>query len=267
MGAIKEIPKDTRTSCITYLVLSDIHSIYMDKHALKLALNTLKRVPVSRRRVILNGDIMDFEFLHKKSQIFKDHIKAKDWDWFAEEIEKEILWYQQLEEAILEVVPNRDDIYYIQGNHEQRLERKEFYDKVPLNYRHWCNLQSLLNLDDDHYIKYKDWLKVGDLYVTHGHFCGGNPLGKHFLDGIYKSVLIGHTHEVGIKSFKGMDDITYQTYNNPCLCEVNPEYLENRNTNWDVGFTLVHVHDGKARVNIHSIKDGKVYLDDGTILK
>lgn len=267
MGTVRDIPKDGRTACITYLVLSDIHSIYMDRRALRLALKTLEKTVKSRRKIILNGDVLDFEFLHKKGQQYSDHIKAKDWDWFAEEIEKEVLWYKQFEEELLRVVRSRDDIYFIQGNHEQRLERPHFYDKVPHNYKHWCNLQELLELPDTHYIKYRDYLKVGNLYITHGHLAGRTPLNGHFNDGIYNNVLIGHTHEVGIKAFKGTDNTTYFGYNNPCLCDTQPRYLENKNTNWSVGFTLLHVQDEITRVTIKTIEDGKVYLDDGTILR
>jgi hypothetical protein len=266
MGNIVDMPGTSRTSCLSYLVLSDVHSIYMDPKAFRIALSALKQVPQSRRRVILNGDILDFEFLYEKSTTFTEKLKAKDWDFFAEEIEKEVIWYLQFEEAILEVVGSRDYIYYIEGNHEQRLRRPKFNSKIPHSYRHWTDLSALIGFEDRLWVPYKDWLAVTpDMLITHGHYCGANPLRKHYMEA-KKSLLIGHTHEEGVVSFKTLGS-TDKAYNNPCLCELEAPYLENGNTNWSQGFSMIHVYNGVAHTTTYSINDGVCVFGPGTVLQ
>jgi len=237
----------------------------MDHDALRIALNALKQVPHSRRRVILNGDILDMEFLHKKNPIFVDNMKAKNFEFFAEELQKEYNWYRQFEETLLEVVRDRNDISFVMGNHEERVLRPDFYFKVPHAYRHHCEIREQLGFEDRVFVPYNDWLVLGDLYITHGMYCGLNPLKKHYAD-CHNNLLIGHTHEAGIQSFRGLHQ-TYITYNNPCLCGTDPAYLGGRTNNWSVGFTLVHYYKGLTHPQIHTIKDGVCILSDGTVLK
>jgi hypothetical protein len=238
----------------------------MDKRAFRIALEALKSVPSSRRRVILNGDILDFEFLHNKNVDFKHNLKSKNFEFFAEELEKEYLWYYQFEEALLEVVRDKSDISFIMGNHEDRVNRNNFLPHVPHSYRHWTDVRARLGFEDRIFIPYNEWLLVGDLHITHGMACGSNPLRTHYNKYMKKNLLIGHTHEVGIQSFSDAYG-TINTYNNPCLCYTDPEYMERRPNNWDVGFTLVHEYQDKAHVQIYSLKDGIVVLSNGTVLK
>ena len=94
--------------------------------------------------------------------------------------------------------------------------------------------------------------------LTHGVYCGANPIKKH-ADVARCSVMFGHTHERGVRSFKNVDG-TFMGFNNPCLCNTQPKYMEGRPHNWSVGFSTIQVTDEAFYVNQFTIHDG-VLLD------
>ena len=124
MKKITSIPMPSTGQILTYLVLSDIHSIYADMNALDKALKMLMKVEPDNRRIILLGDILDFEFLHGKHPGFIPNVKNKEYEeYFIPLMEDECTWAEMLLGKCKEVVGSFNRIYFAEGNHEERLRR------------------------------------------------------------------------------------------------------------------------------------------------
>ncbi|MEE8323228.1 MAG: hypothetical protein V3R57_06370 [Candidatus Bathyarchaeia archaeon] len=271
MAVIHDLPCPDVGKTFTYLFLSDIHSHYCDKQALKSILRTFQLVPMEQRRIILGGDILDCEHIYAKSQVYKDRMGRHDWDYFIEKTEAEGIWFDELYDILRKHVLRNDHIVFMEGNHEQRYRRDHFLKKIPLVLKHNFNLRSIIKADSRglRVFDYNEWvrLKVSrgvDLYITHGIYCGANPIKKHYLD-VKRSVLFGHTHEIGIQSFKDAES-TIIGYNNPCLCDTEPDYLEGRAQNWSVGATFINQTATHIWVHPLVTHQGAVMLPTGEMI-
>lgn len=272
MGKVYELPRPEKGEIFSYLHFSDVHSEYVDRNALKIALKVFQFIPIKQRRIILNGDILDIKFAYQKCEKFKMHIKHFSWDeYFIPEMMKEVIWFEEFYDLLRRYVLDEKSIYYLLGNHEQRLERKGFIDKCPADLKHNFDLRSALKSDlrKLRVLNYNDWFSIKvnkqpDLHFTHGYYCGMNPIKKHFLDA-HCSVMFGHTHETGIQSFKNVGE-TIIGYNNPCLCETSPEYLEARPQNWSVGFSIINVTEDNYWVQIFNVINNKLILPTGELI-
>ena len=240
----------------------------MDKEAFYTAMRFFERSPKKRRRIILLGDILDMEFLHAKSESFKRARKNKDFDgYFQPEVEKEWLWWAAFYKEIREYVYEDSHIWYVSGNHESRVNRDVFTKFMMHDYAHWFDLESRIKevAPGITFVEYNDWLRIsttsGNLMLTHGIYCGANPIKKH-ADVAKCSVMFGHTHERGVVSFKTVEG-TFMGYNNPCLCGTQPKYMEGRPHNWSVGFSTITVTNENFWVNQHTVIDGVLYDANG----
>lgn len=256
-----EKPKSIQT--LSILVLSDIHSEFMDKDAFYTAMRFFSQTPKKRRRIFLLGDILDFEGFVTKKESYKAAKKFKDFDdYFVPEAEKEYKWFDWFLSELTKLV-DPEHIVFFEGNHEQRLRRDDFKKFLLIEYEHNFDLQKRLKLEERgiQFIAYNDWLKIstktGDLMLTHGIYCGANPIKKH-VDVARCSVMFGHTHERGVRSFKTVEG-TFMGYNNPCLCGTQPNYMEGRPHNWSVGFSTIQVTDEAFWVNQFTTHNGVLY--------
>lgn len=278
MGKILDLPTPGRDERLSYLVLSDVHSLHCDSKAVNKVLSFFELVPINQRRIILLGDILDVPFIYFKSEEYKDRIGSRDWDYFLDQIEKEKVWYDDFYDKLRKLVLKDEYIYFSEGNHEQRLRRPMFISKVPYSLRHNFDLWTVIEAEKrgTPYILYNDYFRVkvgkeSPLYFTHGMYCGLNPIRKHYFKGIGAkgSIIFGHTHEAGVQSFETLEQTQYG-YNNPCLCGIKgdaaPEYLEGRSHNWSQGATIVNVNRNYFYVNILVIKNGELILPTGESL-
>lgn len=246
-----------------YFFLSDIHSFDMDKKALKVFMKYVLDcgVPPEDRYLILGGDILDCNYLYEKCDNFNRAVKHKDFDdYFIPKVQEEIAWFESLLEELSPIFPTTRMIF-MEGNHEQRAERKKFRKSIPCEYAHWFDWKQSLGLKKKGilHLRYNDWLKIHGLYITHGQACGANPIKKHQVMA-NASVLFGHTHEIGVVSFKNISE-TYIGYNNPCFCDLEASYMENKTHNWSVGFTEINVTPKKAFVNVHNIWNDELIIN------
>jgi len=229
--------------------------------ALETAVRFFSLTPKKRRRIVLLGDILDFEAFVSKLESFQGAKKNKDFDgYFIPEIQKEIDWFEWLLSKLMPLLTDYSCLYFVEGNHEERLRRPNL-DKFMLEeYRHNFEIQKLLKIKERgiNFIYYNDWLRIktksGNLMLTHGIYCGANPIKKH-VDVARCSVMFGHTHERGVRSFKNVEG-TFMGFNNPCLCNTQPRYMEGRPHNWSVGFSTIQISDEAFFVNQFTIHNG-----------
>ena len=248
---------------LSVLVLSDIHSEYMDVDAFFTAMRFFAMTPKKRRRIILLGDILDFEAFVTKKASYKIAKKFKDFDgYFVPEAQKEYEWFEWFLSELVKLV-DYEHITFVEGNHEERLRRHDFKSSILIEYAHNFDLVKQLKLVERgiQFIKYNDWLRIstasGSLMLTHGIYCGANPIKKH-VDVARTSVMFGHTHERGVTSFRNVDG-TFMGFNNPCLCNLQPNYMEGRPHNWSVGFSTIQITDEAFYVNQFTTHNGLLY--------
>lgn len=242
---VHEFERIDKNQIISALVIGDTHSEYMDVDAFFKILSLVKKIPKIQRRLILIGDIFDMEAFVTKLDSYKEAKRKREFDnYFIPEIKKEYEWFEWFLYEISKYIPT-EHIYFIEGNHEQRLYRPAFKKIIPHDCLYWFDLPCQLKFKKRgiKFIKYNDWLRIktlkDKLLITHGQLAGQNPIDKHFKIA-HCPIMFGHTHEIGSKSFKTVEK-TLVCFNNPCLCGVSPEYLEGRVTNWNVGFHILTI--------------------------
>lgn len=222
----------------------------------------------------MGGDILDIPFIYSKDSTYQSNLKRGNWDgYFIPEIEKEAIWFDGFYDLCRKYVLDDSDIIFLEGNHEQRTRREQFISRVPVDLRHNFNLRRVLKANDRRLrvLDYNDWarirsLKQHDLNITHGQYCGMNPIKKHIADAFLGSVLFGHTHELGAISMKSAEE-TVIGYNNPCACAMEVPYLEGRISNWTKGFTMINATKDYHYVNQFVVRGGELILPTGETMR
>jgi len=234
------------------LFISDLHIPFHDIKALTTALDYGKKQNINC--IFINGDLIDFYQISRFTNIERKRSVAEEI-----EITKQVLTIFNKE------FPNVP-IYFLKGNHDNRLEHY-LANKAPelLDVEEF-RLKFLLQADrfNMEVIDDTTLVKIGKLCVTHGHlllrgiFAPVNPARGAFLRA-KKSVIIGHTHKYSTHSETDLDGKIITCYSTGCLCELTPSYSPFAN-NYSHGFAHV-----KTQPNGHySVKN--IQLIDGVII-
>ena len=221
------------------LVLADIHCPYHDIKALDTAIRAGKRADVDT--VIILGDMMDF---HRISKYPNDPGTLS----FQEELEvgAQMAFYIRSE------FPDAD-IYYIEGNHEVRLEHYIAKNADQFIGMPELQMSTLLDLHSQEIEYVQDaFIHCGDMSFLHGHEMRGvggvNPSRKLF-GKMKKSAICGHLHRP--ESFYTRDGSgkLLQCHVLGHLGDPSPNY--HPRNDWQHGYGLVEV-----------TKRGYVYVDN-----
>ena len=226
----------------TVVIASDIHIPFQDDAAVRSFVKYCKEK--QPEVVVLNGDVLDMFML---SRFTKGEGRNPL---------EEMTMCQGFLDSLRKAVPNAD-IYYVIGNHENRLE-KYVLNKAP-------ELASLIE-DVFTIIKTSDYKVRGCASVTfndnfvckHGTLLG-NKSGLSAIkemENAYMSGATGHTHRrckyIARKS--GRKFVWLET---GCLCSLNPEYMIN--PNWQAGFAQLEFRNGKLyNSKVIEIEKGKI---------
>lgn len=224
------------------VIASDIHIPFQDDGAVRSFIKYCKeRQP---EVVVLNGDVLDMFML---SRFTKGEGRNPL---------EEMTMCQGFLDSLRKAVPDAD-IYYVIGNHENRLE-KYVLTKAP-------ELASLIE-DVFTIIKTSDYRVRGCASVTfndnfvckHGTLLG-NKSGLSAIkemENAYMSGATGHTHRLCkyIARKSGRKFVWLET---GCLCSLNPEYMIN--PNWQAGFAQLEFRNGKLyNSKVIEIEKGKI---------
>jgi predicted phosphodiesterase len=232
------------------LILSDAHVPYHNTEALKTALEYADSFGISA--IIFLGDFIDFYSLSRWVN-----------DPRLRNIQEELDKCKTVFEILREVFPDVD-MYYLLGNHEERLERY-LRVKAPelLGYR---ALEYTEMIDARRFkiriVDQKRILKIGKLNCIHGHEFGrtiSNPVNP--ARGLYlrgkDNALCGHFHQTSQHVEKSMNSKIISCWSVGCLCDLRPEYLPINK--WNHGFAIVlNTKDGFQVLN-RSIINKNVY--------
>ena len=236
------------TSLIKIAVLSDIHFPFQDNPALEAVLEDCKKEKVDA--FFINGDMLDFFSLsfHEKDPREVD---------LALELEMGQNFFKMLKTKF-----PKAQVYYIPGNHEYRLERYLRIKAPELLGMKEFKLDILLTVAEIgvHYIPHASKCYMGDLLIEHGDKlkgAGGVDPARTLYLRFKRDALCGHFHRTKDHMAKIYDGSTIMTYSTGCLCELEPGYMEQNEHNH--GYALVHIKNGKHRVENKKIFNGKIY--------
>jgi predicted phosphodiesterase len=237
------------------LVIGDIHIPYQDDKAIKCVLDYSRKYKPDR--IIINGDLIDFYTL----SVFDKCPERKDS--LQDEIDKTKVFLNKLRRGY------KGEIVYLQGNHENRLQRFLWNNPVlvSVNALSTENLFELkknnikeVKVNGDYWSAESGEYQIGDLTIQHGD--GRLNGAKYSQNPGYaafntlkmkggNNVVMGHTHRlamlynrVGDKSIVGVEG--------GCLCQTT-------RGNWQQGF-VTFKSKGKLTYDyeIHRIVNGNL---------
>ena len=215
------------------MVLSDLHIPFHCQRAVTLALAV--GCSLKPDIIILDGDIVDnweiSEFYKNPKHHNKDNLKS------------EILQARAFLAELRRLFPE-SRIVYIFGNHEFRWMKyiakhaRELaeLDGMTLEEQLRCaeNRIEVINNDTK-----ENCFAYGKLII--GHFDLANKYSgytaKNLADQKSISLIQGHTHRGG-SSFRRLYDRDIAAYENFCLCNRNPEFVDH--PNWQLGFSIIY---------------------------
>lgn len=236
---VPDIELDLKNGIVA--VASDFHVPYHDKKAVATFINYCREVQPDM--IVINGDLVDMYMLSR----------------FAKGEGRNPM--SEIEEA-REILANlrqdtKADIYYVIGNHEQRLE-KTILAKAPELASLIEDVFSIFKLDEIG-VKGVGTITVNDNFVfKHGTLLGSKSglSAIKEMENAYLSGATGHTHRLAkyIARKAGRKFVWLET---GCLCSMEPEYM--LNPNWQQGFAMVQFENGKVkRAEVLEIENGEV---------
>ena len=156
---------------------------------------------------------------------------------------------------------NCKEKYITEGNHDNWLNLAvEKYPYIP-QYK----FANAVNLADRGYTYYPygKHLKIGKLYLYHGHQYGGQYHASNHLRKLGCNVMYGHWHDLQQMSATHMDGAK-SAWSIGCLKDMSPKsnnWLENRRINWAHAFAIVDFFNkGLFTVHVIQIINGKTCL-------
>jgi predicted phosphodiesterase len=222
----------------TWVILNDLQIPFQDTPILDLVLSFVK--DLKPYGVILNGDVVD---CYELSEFDKNPLKDAG-------LEREIRESAHLMYRLAQCTTER---WWLGGNHEDRL-RRTIWRNPKFARLESLRFEKLFNLEENGF-KWKPYgglLKLGKLVVTHGSTVrqhSGWTARAHY-EKLGGSVLIGHTHRLGIYYRTNAHGV-HAGYENGCLCRLDPEYVQF--PDWQQGFSVVHVDDTNRFFNVVQI--------------
>lgn len=244
-------------------IAGDWHFKALNKPTFNILLDHARSLPPDMRNLIINGDFLDACHIMKRADSFKKWIKRGDGidEFFIPMSEEEFMWGNEVLDKLQEVFK---EIIFIYGNHDERYNW--FKTQISPAYEHNFDVGRNLHLDKRgiDYVNYNDWLDWGHkLSITHGMYHGTTCLKKHYEASGAKNVIFSHVHHHDIKSFQVRGD-TINAISLPAMCDLNPEYIKNRETNWSNGYGQILMRpSGQFNFYCFQIWDNKLDLPTG----
>jgi len=217
------------------LIINDLHIPFQDKVAVELVLDfTAKKKP---HRVIIDGDGIDF---YELSRFDKNPNRKTNLQWEIDEMRGFLI-------RLRNILP-KAEIVYIEGNHEARLRKYLWRKGAEIASLRCLDFKELLGLKSLNINYYEEGYWLGKLYIYHGTLIrkdsGATAKAEFMKNGC--SGISGHCHRDGKFGVRNQGGL-FGWWENGCLCDLNPEYIEGI-ANWVQGFTMVTQVKGKEFV-------------------
>jgi len=237
------------------LALYDIHFPEHDEAAMEVVFEFIK--DFKPNWIILGGDQMNFDTIsgwnYRKPKLVEGKRLNREYRSFQEKI------LDRLED----VLPKKCKKFFIVGNHEYRLER--LIERNP-QYEGFVELENNLKLDDWIIIPFNDVFNIGDMHFTHGWYYNVHYAKKTVLEA-QKMIFVGHVHKPQVHTAASPAyALPKQCVGLGCLCNRNPDYLEDKPNAWVHQFLFWYMFDDgtftyytPTIINGRCIINGKVY--------
>jgi len=245
-----ECPKESfkiPTGIERMLIINDLHFLFMDMQAAEASINYA--VSVGCDAVHLNGDIMDN---YQLSKFDKDANKAK----FHKERDGVKDFLSMLQNLF-------GNVYYKQGNHENRYEVYLKKNAPAIFSADENNLQSILEFEGSRvqFIDESQITEFGKLAIIHGHEIKGGGsvnIARNKMLKAYTNIAFGHHHTVQQSPMKDLHGNYFMAFSIGCLCDLKPRYMPFNQ--WMHGFATVERLDeaGNFHFDNKMIIKGKV---------
>lgn len=223
----------------TWLILNDIQFPFHDARVLTLVEDFAR--DLKPHGIILNGDVVD---CYEISDFDKNPLTQATLD---QEAELAIGLMARLAKIAKEC-------WWLGGNHEDRLRRflwKHAASFKLLGRRATIDAMGVLDFPTlfrvvENGFRWKPYggsVDLGKLMVTHGMMVRSQSAasGRAHYERFGTSVLIGHTHRLGVYYRTNVRGV-HAAYENGCLCLLTPEYAQH--PDWQQGLSVVHVEQG-----------------------
>lgn len=237
------------------LFLPDFHFPYHDKACVNIVCEFIK--DFKPNWIVLGGDSLDLDMI---SSYNKFKLKTRE----GKRLFKD---YKDFQEQILDrievVLPSRCKKFYMTGNHEYRIDR--LLENHP-EFEGLIEIEKHLKLENWKVIPFNDVFQIGDMWFAHGWYYN-----KYYAEKTVriaqKMMFVGHVHTPQVYT------ATSPAYTLPkqcvgvgCLCNKNPDYLEDKPNAWVHQFLFWYMLDDGTFtyytpiiVNGRCVINGKLY--------
>lgn len=253
----------------TRVILCDLHGAKMAQSAAEAALGLIEKMQPDG--VFLLGDMVDCGGF-----LAQHHV----WGYVAEAsytYEQDIAAAAAFLARLRGIAANAT-IEYVEGNHEQRVEK-------------WCVTQALRNQRDadylmrqfapQHLLKLRDLginhyrmgqcydeltlpgtIKRGSCYFTHGSFLTSKNAASDAVSRLAGNIWFGNTHRADVYIGRRTNVGVVGAWNPGCLCELQPLWQNTNPTDWTHGLGIqFQSRTGKFLNLIVPIIDGECLLE------
>lgn len=265
MRKVNKLLLPTNGNMHHYVIAGDWHAKFLCQNTFEKLLKYSETLPKEDMALIINGDLLEADFLMQRCPEFKKNLRYKNFEeYFVPKADEEI----EIVNAILDKLQKYfNHIFFLSGNHD--FPRYDLISEiVPIAYKHNFDIRNRLKLKERgiSFYEYNDWLDIGNVSVTHGMFHGTTCLKKHFEACEFRNVIFSHVHSAESKAFASRGK-TRKSWSLPAMCNLNPAYIKNRDINWTNGFGSLHVFpDGDFNFYTHEVHNGKICLPSGVVL-
>lgn len=241
---------------IRRLFVPDCHFPAHDASAWRLMLQVAQ--DFKPHEVVILGDFFDCYSVSR----YDKHPKKMYLD-LQEELETGVVAIKRLLELL-----KPQKLWFLEGNHEKRVS-DYLKNNAPLIMGAADKPRQLFGLPEKaYYVSYGmgGWVNFDGLYAMHGYVAGKNTPAKS-LDRYGRSVIYGHTHQLGESHKQILDGPTIRAFNCGWLGDMEKaadDYVDDI-ASWTHGFaTGLFPKSGKWSVQLHSIFDHQVTVNNKT---
>jgi predicted phosphodiesterase len=229
------------------VLLSDPHAPYTDARAVHATVAFVRHV--KPQVIVWLGDVCDF---YQLSKFDKNPLRMNS---LQEDLDRAEVLLQTVRDA----APNAE-IHFLEGNHDQRIQRYLWHDAPPMSGLRNLLLQNLLNLDRMK-VEYHSpgRMLLGPLQLKHGDVVRARSgASAHVeLERAWVSGASAHTHRLG-QVYLRNDGGEWTWAECGCLCQLDAEYLRGATANWQHGLGYAEVADDRYYLTTLPILSGKI---------
>ena len=219
--------------------ISDIHIHYQDKKALAMAMDIIKDYNLNEEdSVIIGGDLVDYYPISS----FSPDLTQSNIDL---ELFEAVEWLNELRK-----LAPKSNIFFFEGNHEQRMQKKimSCVSSLAPFLKNRLSIRQLLEFKKFgiREVKTPFSLRQPKIFFLHGHEKKGFITPKHIanVNLMYynRNVIVGHHHRFDMSITTQLDGSLLGGWANGCLADLSllPDGLYSSFDSTQRGLTVVH---------------------------